>query len=82
MDYKLQISKKSLEVLKKLDRPKKEEIIKVFNKILKDPFSFKPLRYELKGLYRARIGKYRIIFRIDNDVVFIESIEHRKKVYR
>jgi mRNA interferase RelE/StbE len=68
--------------LNKLDRPKKEEIIKVFNRILKDPFSFKPLKYELKGFYRARVGKYRVIFRIDSDVVFIESIEHRKKVYR
>ncbi len=81
MNYKLQISKKTFQALKKLDRSKKEEITKVFNKILNDPFSFKPLKYELKGFYRARIGKYRIIFRVDNDIVYIEVIEHRKKVY-
>ncbi len=44
MEYRLQIPKKTFEALNKLDKPKKEEIIKVFNKILKDPFSFKPLR--------------------------------------
>ena len=42
---------------------------------------FKPLRYELKGYYRARIGRYRIIFKIDKDIVFIVGIEHRKKAY-
>ncbi len=82
MNYKLQISKKTFQALKKLDRSKKEEITKVFDKILNDPLSFKPLKYELKGFYRARIGKYRIIFRVDNDIVYIEVIEHRKKVYR
>ncbi|VVB94442.1 ParE toxin of type II toxin-antitoxin system, parDE [uncultured archaeon] len=82
MIYKLQLSRKTFDALNKLDRPKKEEIIKVFDKILKDPFSFKPLKYELKGYYRARVGKYRVIFRIDNDIVYIEVIEHRKKVYR
>jgi len=80
MDYKLQISKKTFEVLKKSTNSKKEEFVKVFDKILKDPFYFKPLKYELKGSYTARIGKYRIIY--ENDIVFIEVIEHRKKVYR
>ncbi len=82
MNYKIQISKKTLESLKKLDRSKKEEIIKVFDKILKDPLAFKPLKYELKGLYTARIGKYRVLFKMINDIVFIEVIEHRKIVYR
>ena len=82
MDYKLQISKKTFEVLKKSSNSKKEEFAKVFDNILKDPFYFKPLKYELKGSYTARIGKYRIIYRVENDIVFIEVIEHRKKVYR
>ena len=82
MDYKLQISRKTFEVLKKFDKSKKEEIVKAFEKILKNPFYFKPLKYELKGSYTARIGKNRIIFRVENDIVFIEVIEHRKKVYR
>lgn len=82
MSYTLQVSQKTFDVLDKLDKPHKEQIAKIFDKIIEDPFSFKSLKYELKGFYRARIGKYRIIFRIDDDVVFIEVIEHRKKVYR
>lgn len=39
--------------------------MQVFRKIVDDPYRFKPLRYEFKGIYRARIGKYRIIFEIN-----------------
>ncbi|RLF96878.1 type II toxin-antitoxin system mRNA interferase toxin, RelE/StbE family [Thermococci archaeon] len=81
MKYKLQLSNKTLKHLKKLDKYQKIEIIKVFQRIVDNPYMFKPLRYELKGYYRARIGRYRIIFKIDKDIVFIVGIEHRKKAY-
>ncbi|HDN82042.1 MAG TPA: type II toxin-antitoxin system RelE/ParE family toxin, partial [Methanomicrobia archaeon] len=71
MKYKLQLSNKTLKHLKKLDKYQKIEIIKVFQRIVDNPYMFKPLRYELKGYYRARIGRYRIIFKIDKDIVFI-----------
>lgn len=41
----------------------------------------KPLRFDLAGLYSARRGDYRILYRID-DVVTITGIEHRADVYR
>ncbi|MBU7025593.1 MAG: type II toxin-antitoxin system RelE/ParE family toxin [Theionarchaea archaeon] len=68
--------------MKKLDRSTKKEILQIFKKIVDDPYRYKPLRYKLKGLYRARIGKYRVIFEINGNIVFIMSIEHRRKVYR
>jgi len=82
MSHRLQLSDKTLKFLRKLDRSAKREIMQVFKKIVDDPYRFEPLRYELKGLYRARIEKYRIIFEINDNTVFILSIEHRKKAYR
>lgn len=41
----------------------------------------KALRNELAGLYSARRGSYRIVYRI-SDVVTIMAIEHRADVYR
>jgi mRNA-degrading endonuclease RelE of RelBE toxin-antitoxin system len=38
----------------------------------------------LKGqsnIFRARVGKYRIIFRITDDIVFIRDIDSRGQVY-
>ena len=44
----------------------------------------KPLQRELSGLYSARRGAYRVIYRIDDDenLVTVLRIEHRSDVYR
>jgi len=47
-----------------------------------DPIGFgKPLRYNLKGFRRLRVGDYRIVYKIENKVVLIAAIKHRKNIY-
>lgn len=41
----------------------------------------KAMRRELEGLYSARRGDFRIIYRI-SDVVTIMAIDHRADIYR
>lgn len=51
-------------------------------RLMTDPIGFgKPLRYSLKGHRRLRVGDYRIVYRIDDQVVIIVAIKHRKDVY-
>jgi mRNA-degrading endonuclease RelE of RelBE toxin-antitoxin system len=44
----------------------------------------KPLRLELEGLWSARRGPYRVIYRIDEGkrLVQIIAVDHRADVYR
>jgi mRNA-degrading endonuclease RelE of RelBE toxin-antitoxin system len=44
----------------------------------------KPLRRELTGLYSARRGPYRLLYRIDQgrSLVLIQRVDHRVDVYR
>lgn len=44
----------------------------------------KPLRNDLVGLFSARRGPYRVLYRIDGDArtVFIVRVDHRADVYR
>jgi len=44
----------------------------------------KPLRRELTGLYSARRGPYRLLYRIDKgrSLVLIHRVDHRADVYR
>ena len=75
--------------LKKLD---KEAALRIVNKIkenseLKNPLSrAKELKGVLSGLYRYRIGDYRIIFEYDNMgkiiILTILIIKHRKDSYK
>lgn len=44
----------------------------------------KPLRFELEGLWSARRGPYRILYRIDETehMVVVVAVDHRRDVYR
>jgi mRNA interferase RelE/StbE len=41
----------------------------------------KPLRRSLKGYRKLRVGDYRVIFRIEKNIVKIFIIQHRSRVY-
>jgi mRNA interferase RelE/StbE len=44
----------------------------------------RPLRFELEGLWSARRGPYRVIYRIDarRKLVIVVAIGHRADIYR
>lgn len=86
--YKVIFTESAVKQLKKLDKPI-NRIIK--NWILKnlmataDPrLHGKPLTGSLKGIWRYRVGDYRLFARIEDDIVtvFIFEIGHRKDLYR
>lgn len=49
-----------------------------------NPFSGQPLKYGLKGKYSLRVGQFRIIYSVEQEIVtvFVLDIAHRKDVYR
>lgn len=69
--------------LARLSRPVLE-LIKdaIEERLMVDSIGFgKPLRYNLKGCRRLRVGDYRIVYQIDEQVVTIIAVKHRKEVY-
>lgn len=53
--------------------------------LAENPFRVgKPLRPPLEGLYSARRGEFRVIYRVDAGevTVLIVTIQHRRDVYR
>ena len=40
-----------------------------------------PLRHRFKGCWKLRVGDYRIVYRLIQDVVLIVAVRHRKNVY-
>ena len=81
--YKLVFQKKALEFFKKLDKFIQEKIGKKFEQLKENPRLGKPLLGNLSGLWKLRIGKYRIIYQIKDEelIIFILKIGHRKKIY-
>lgn len=73
--------------IRKLDPKTQQEILRYLRERVAgpaDPRQFgKPLRMNLAGLWRYRVGNYRLICRIEEQrlVVLILKIGHRREVY-
>ena len=81
--YKILFDKRVLKDLRKIDKQHQKQIIEAIEeKLAQDPYIGKRLLGDLSGLYRYRVGKYRIIYAIYDDRVEIEVIKvgHRKDV--
>lgn len=85
--FKLRFLGKALDDLSRIDRPH-QKIIKAKLLILaKNPDALKNNIKRLSGtdeaLYRLKIGKYRVIFKKEEDalVIIVIRIGHRKEVY-
>jgi len=40
-----------------------------------------PLRKNLGGYWKLRGGDYRIVFKVEGEIVYVLAIRHRKKIY-
>lgn len=72
--------------LLKLDIQTKERILKtLFEKLIsKKPQSFsKPLKNTLRNFRKLRVGSYRIIFKVNEDIIeiLVIAIGHRSQIY-
>jgi mRNA interferase RelE/StbE len=88
MAYRLILHDKAKNQLKKIDYAQGKIIANWIDKNLvatTDPRRIgKPLTGNLKGFWRYRVGSYRILAEIHDDIVtiLIIDIEHRSKVYQ
>jgi mRNA interferase RelE/StbE len=83
--FSVEYAKSVSKDLKSLPKPLRARALNVAENILaRDPYQGKPLAGRYKGLYRFRVGEYRIVYSIEQKrlVVFVLRIRHRKDVYR
>ncbi|OIP97155.1 hypothetical protein AUK40_03765 [Candidatus Wirthbacteria bacterium CG2_30_54_11] len=71
--------------LKKLPKAVAEGILRVIHDTLPtSPQAGEPLKGSYRGLWRLRVGRYRVVYEIHASeiVILILRISHRKDVYR
>jgi len=69
--------------LKKIERSAITRILQSIEESLSvNPYAGKRLTGKYEGLYSYRVGRYRVIYTIVGDEVWILKIGHRKHVYR
>jgi mRNA interferase RelE/StbE len=86
--WKVRIDTHAVKQLKKLDKPIQKKIINFLNNKISgcnNPrYLGKPLKGKLSGLWRYRLGDYRIICKIQDYkvTVLVLNIKHRKNIYK
>lgn len=83
MKYNILLSHKFDRDFSKLERTLQDRVVDGLRELKENPHAGKQLRGKLKDLWSWRIGKYRILYQIQNDklLVFVISVRHRKHVY-
>ncbi len=83
MRFKVLLSPKSQDFLKKLDKSNKKRIENKLKELSDNQELGKPLVGKLAGLWSLRIGDYRAIYQIRNLelLVLVLKLGHRKNVY-
>lgn len=82
MMYKIEVNKRSYKFILKQDKEQQTRILNAINK-LPDNGDIKPLK-GCNGVYRLRVGDYRILYTIDHDVltVYVIEIGNRGQIYK
>jgi mRNA interferase RelE/StbE len=78
--YKIEIKRSAFKVLQRLDRKISNKIKAAIDGLAVDPrpFGYKKLVDE-EGLYRIRVGNYRVIYEIHDKVVLVIILHIAKR---
>lgn len=83
MSYKPILTRSFIKEFGKLPENVKKRILDALNKVVETPYAGTKLLGKLEGLWRWRIGKYRVVYLVDErrkTVAFID-VGLRKTVY-
>ncbi len=87
MAWRIEYAELSLRALKKMDRPMRQRIYDFLNEVSRKEdvrSKGKALTGNLGGLWRYRVGDYRIVCDISEDIlrILVVRVGHRSQIYR
>jgi len=84
--YRVRILKVASQDLARLDKPTGRRIVQRINWLSAnlDAIRLEALTGDLAGLYKFRVGDYRVIYEVlwDEETIVIHAIGHRREIYR
>jgi len=84
--YRVRILKVASQDLARLDKPTGRRIVQRINWLSAnlDAIRLEALTGDLAGLYKLRVGDYRVIYEVlwDEETIVIHAIGHHREIYR
>jgi len=83
LEFRIDYKRSVFNDIKKIDRPVVERIMHDIEfELAKNPEIGEALTGQFKGLYKYRVGNWRVIYSILSDSILILRIRHRSVVYQ
>ncbi|MBU2623350.1 MAG: type II toxin-antitoxin system RelE/ParE family toxin [Proteobacteria bacterium] len=83
MKYRLVYTHRAFRDIQELEENVKKRIGKVLERYREEPLKFASRLIDSKlGMFRFRIGDYRVICDIEDNEIIILRVGHRKDIYR
>ncbi len=84
MSFSIRIKESAARELRRLAKPDRTRIVAAIDRLAEIPHLGTPLKGDLWGLRRLRIGDYRVVYevRVDELIVLVVRVAHRRDAYR
>jgi mRNA interferase RelE/StbE len=82
--YSVRIKRSAAKALVRINGIDRRRLVEKIDSLAENPHVGSALKGEWNGLRRVRVGKYRIVFEVMNDVltVLVVRVGHRSGIYR
>ncbi len=82
--YKVIFTKSVKKDFRKIPKLQVSKILNEISDLAKNPRSFKTKKLRGEKLYRLRVGNYRVIYDIQDNLmlIFVVKLGHRSDIYR
>ena len=81
MSCSVRIKNSAAKELRRITEPERGRIIEAISQLEENPFAGSILKGTLQGIYRLRVGNYRVLYELGKDVLVLR-IAHRREAYR
>ena len=81
---KVEWTEDAIEDLSRLDKPIIRRILKKVSWFSDNFDSITPesLSGDFKGAFKLRLGEWRVVYTIENDLILIQAVGHRREIYK
>ena len=82
--YKIEVKKSAVKELSKIPKKDLRKIVEKISSLADNPRPEGSKKLSREEKYRIRYGKYRVLYMIEDDLLFVYVVKvtHRKDVYR
>jgi len=82
LKYRLVYTHRAFRDIRELEENVKKRIGKTLERYREEPLKYASRLIDSKlGMYRFRIGDYRVIFDIEEEAIIVLRVGHRKNIY-